>query len=594
MFWHRKPFVALAPLGLLLAINAYFYWDGRVWLPLFVGFLVLVGVALQRYDQEERWRASGMDFSEDVRLEVALAAVALAVVAVTISAAMPRVVLRPTADWFARVMGEPISGVEEAGQALFPGLRRSPTSLLATGGAPGSLPRSFLLGSGPELGEALVMQVATDELSGLAYGQSPDPTMRHYWRAVTYDQFDGRGWRNSASEEEHFDAGEPWVDLSTTQRRAVRQVLTLERGGDRAIYAAGEPLAPNRPYDARIRTGSQDPGEDLVALLAEGRQYTVLSLVPAADEVTLRSAGADYPPGLERYLALPPLTGRVAELAQELAAEASTPYDQALSIQDYLRGYRYDLQVEPAPPGQDVVDYFLFDGQAGYCDYYASAMIVLARSAGIPSRLAVGYATGDFDSDSRSFWVYEDDAHSWSELYFPGVGWVPFEPTAARQVFERPLPTGPGAEALALSGDIAADLQVFREDEIVRRRVRWLIALVALVLIGAVALIIRWRRPEPGLIGLYSHLGRWGARLGRQQGTGDTPAEYGRALSQELQSTEGTQARLAAGGVQDFVRYFELAQYGRDRARPEAEARRVWSWLEPALRRVWLSRLFRP
>ena len=100
-----------------------------------------------------------------------------------------------------------------------------------------------------------------------------------------------------------------------------------------------------------------------------------------------------------------------------------------------------------------MVDYFLFDLRQGYCDYYASAMIVFARSRGLPARLAVGYASGEYDPVSDQFLVTEADAHSWPEIYFPEYGWIPFEPTAAqpRTVFDshQALATTPSDASLS-------------------------------------------------------------------------------------------------------------------------------------------------
>jgi transglutaminase-like putative cysteine protease len=119
-----------------------------------------------------------------------------------------------------------------------------------------------------------------------------------------------------------------------------------------------------------------------------------------------------------------------------LTSAEPTPYDRARAIEQYLRTFPYSLDVPHPPPDQDLVDYFLNDLRKGYCDYYASAMVVLARAAGIPARLAIGYANGTYDLNSRRFLVTEADAHSWVEVFFPNIGWVAFEPTAGRPALE--------------------------------------------------------------------------------------------------------------------------------------------------------------
>ena len=99
----------------------------------------------------------------------------------------------------------------------------------------------------------------------------------------------------------------------------------------------------------------------------------------------------------------------------------------------------------PPPEGlSDVADYFLFDLQRGYCDYYATAFVVLARLAGLPTRFVTGFAPGNWSMNEQLWIVTEADAHSWPEVYFPEVGWVPFEPTGGRPALERIGSSTPG------------------------------------------------------------------------------------------------------------------------------------------------------
>jgi transglutaminase-like putative cysteine protease len=589
LYARQQTLIALLPAGLLLASNAYFFWDGRLWLPFFLAGLTLVGVLMQRCTLEQRWQRLGMDYSVDVRLDILLAAGGMALLVMLAGFAMPRVVLRPTADWFAGLVEAPVTQIERTGQQLFPGLRRAPGSLLATGGRSGAMPRAHLLSGGPELGEQVVMRISTDELAGLPYGEQPSAALQHTWRALTFDSYDGRGWRNSPLTAENFAAGEPWGDEALPWRRPVRQAVTMERGGDRALYAAGEPLAANRPFELLLRSAVDDPADAMAAMLTSSRRYQVLSLVPVADESVLRAAGADYPPDVAAlYLTLPPdLPDRVRLLADEVTQEAGTPYDQALALEAFLRHYAYDLEVEAPPAGRDVVDYFLFDAQAGYCDYYASAMVVMARSLGIPARLAVGYATGNYDPTGRAFVVREENAHSWPELYFPGVGWVRFEPTAAQPQPNRSAPSGqPPVYAAGNSAQVQADLQTMREDEIVRRRLGWLTAVALVMLLALVGWVWQRRRPQPELAALYGRLGRWGRRLGQPARPGDSPGEFGRKLSGQVQARDDA----AAEGVQRFVHSFEAAQYSPRQEEAEREARWLWPGVERLLRRVWWRR----
>jgi hypothetical protein len=154
--------------------------------------------------------------------------------------------------------------------------------------------------------------------------------------------------------------------------------------------------------------------------------------LPNVSDTDIRAAQGSYPTWVsQRYLALPEtVPERVRALARDLTANAATPFDRALAIETYLRHIPYSLDV-PAPPlNQDATDYFLFDLKKGYCDYYATAMSVLARAAGLPSRLVIGYASGTYDAYNAQYVIRQADAHAWPEIYFTGIGWIEFEPTA--------------------------------------------------------------------------------------------------------------------------------------------------------------------
>ena len=159
----------------------------------------------------------------------------------------------------------------------------------------------------------------------------------------------------------------------------------------------------------------------------------------ASKKVPRITLSKNAPRTIQRYLALPPgIPMRVLELASELTGGAPTPLDRIRIIESYLRKIPYTLDLPAPPVDRDIVDYFLFDLKKGYCDYYATAMVVMARAIGVPARLAMGYASGSYDSANQRYLVTEADAHSWAEIYFPGYGWVEFEPTGGLPEVQRP------------------------------------------------------------------------------------------------------------------------------------------------------------
>jgi protein-glutamine gamma-glutamyltransferase len=152
--------------------------------------------------------------------------------------------------------------------------------------------------------------------------------------------------------------------------------------------------------------------------------------VPAPQPAAVREAGSNYPDSIrETYLQLPPLDPRISVLAAQITARDSTPYDKARSIENYLHlhyGYTLDLS---GPPQADPLAYFLFQRRAGHCEYFAAAMTVMLRTQGIPARYINGFQTGEFNDVAGDLVVRASDAHSWVEAYFPGFGWLSFDPT---------------------------------------------------------------------------------------------------------------------------------------------------------------------
>jgi len=182
--------------------------------------------------------------------------------------------------------------------------------------------------------------------------------------------------------------------------------------------------------------------------------YNITVEYPDVQEGALRGAGTDYPSWLSPYMSLPAegyrppdVLNRIHNLALQLTAGMTNPYDEASAIQDYLRGgtFHYTLKPPVAPAGTDPLDFFLFTSHEGYCQYFATAMGDMLRSLGIPTRLVNGYGSGTFDTSTNRYIVRDEDAHTWVESYFPGYGWIPFEPTNDGSYFAiaRGTPAGP-------------------------------------------------------------------------------------------------------------------------------------------------------
>ncbi len=548
-----QPLAALLPGGIIAALSVHLSDKGLSYLLAFLACGVFLMPWVRLGVLFESWERRGVDYSPEVRLEVGLWGFIMAMLVVIASVALPSFTVRQAGRWVGerwpaawRLSGEDIQGVF--------GLRRPAVEGGggAAGGAAGELPRAHLLGGAADLTRQPVMAVITDDpplsvLDGVAY-RAP----QYYWRGGTYARYTGRGWVNDALETARYGAGEALPAVNAQTRRELRQQFIFFDTPHETVYAAGDPLWLDVPYRARWRAP-----DDLAGLEAGVRRYTVVSAVSQAGEAALRQATADYAPEFAgRYLQLPDdLPPRVVSLARRVVADVPTPYDKALALQAYLRQFPYSLQVEPAPPERDVVDYFLFDLQTGYCDYYASALAVMARAVGLPARLAVGYAAGAFDFERGYYYVVEADAHSWPQVYFPGYGWLDFEPTAALSPFERPAGDGLPAAPPPLPPpprDFSAAWWAGR-----------LRSGAGLLLLGLLGWLVwsRWLRlawlPGPALMArLEDGLARHGARLGAPRRASDTPGEYRRLLARAV-GRRAARPRWPGGRLAGHVRRVE-------------------------------------
>jgi transglutaminase-like putative cysteine protease len=263
-------------------------------------------------------------------------------------------------------------------------------------------------------------------------------THRYNWRALVFDTYTGVGWTVSDPRVYAIDGSYPPITLvhqgdealgESAQPRQVVQTFFIDREQPNVVFAA--PI-PERLYVPSSRVYLDRFGAvRLTNTLKPGTIYSVVSRAFVPDSQRLRASPEDIPRTVrDRYLALPALPARVRALAQRLAAGQPTRYDRVMAVHRFLRThYRYDLTIPPQARPGDAVDHFLFVERRGYCEHFASAMVVLLRAAGIPARLVTGYTSGTPNLVTGLFEVRNSDAHAWVEVYFMGQGWVEFDPT---------------------------------------------------------------------------------------------------------------------------------------------------------------------
>ena len=246
-----------------------------------------------------------------------------------------------------------------------------------------------------------------------------------HWRGRSYDRFDGVRWTHSSS----LPPSSPptaWYrnrwPAPTVEQRIFGAALDA-----RVLFA----LHPALQIDAD--NGVQplfDNAGDFVYWGSGAPAYTALSSADQPSAGQLRGADSGYTPSNRFFLQLPPLDPRVTALADSLTAGLETRYDKVVAIQSWLRSFTYTRDL-PATAGQATLQYFLFERRAGHCEYFSTAMVVLLRGVGIQARNVNGFLGGQWNEFGSYLVVTQTEAHSWVEVWFPGYGWVTFDPTPA-------------------------------------------------------------------------------------------------------------------------------------------------------------------
>jgi transglutaminase superfamily protein len=286
-----------------------------------------------------------------------------------------------------------------------------------------------------------------------------------YWRATTLDQFDSDRWLDNPT---LLSTGlargrlpsDPLLPTRSLNRATwVRQDVEVLALRDTHIVAAAQPVA----LDAPSLGGVFRLSGGLVRVsngLRRGQSYTIYSYAPRPGPAELAPLEAEYPPALDhfldigrtrvdpfgvpgrdrlvdglfaddRYLALWPYEA-MWQQARRLRADARTPYGAVVAIETWLRstgGFAYD-ESPPATGGVPPLAHFVAEGRRGYCQHFAGAMALMLRMLGVPARVAAGFTSGTYEDGGWT--VTDHNAHAWVEVWFPGYGWLPFDPTPGR------------------------------------------------------------------------------------------------------------------------------------------------------------------
>jgi transglutaminase-like putative cysteine protease len=586
VFRHYRPFSALLAIGLGLALNGYFSQVQIWWIGLFIGLTALLTAVMHYTALAQSWETHQVDYSDEVRLDLLIYATVIATFLIILALFLPsfrmqqlvqrfqqQPVVQQTETWLERAF----AGVESSGQ---------PRGRDGVGGS-GILPRAFLLGNAPELYETVVMTAVVQSEANLA---------GLHWRALSYDVYTGQGWALSEERRQPVLANTPISLPEVKATTVVSQTVHWLEDARLARYTLGLPQQFNQDVDTIWRGQT-----DLVRVNGQEPTYTAVSQLSQATPAMLReTAVTDIPSTiLARYTALPDkLPPRVYDLAQAVTNELANPYDQAVALEQFLRQYPYSLDIASPPNTMDPVDYFLFEQQSGYCDFYASAMVVMARAVDLPARLAIGYLAQPAKPNGEQV-VYQIHSHSWAEIYFAGFGWVEFEPTAA---FASPHsnPSSPNAadDNSVLGSDSAEAILPPLPEVVDQRPFPWTFLFILGLVVGGVWWL--WRRSQlpvgqDVVLWSYGRLQQNAAKLGQPPLPSQTPQEFLIAFQRNLQEY-GCFPQLA-NLIESLQPHLErlTGLYSRRRYAGDKQSGGVGAWQswQKMKRPLWLLRAVR-
>ncbi|HEX6035574.1 MAG TPA: transglutaminase-like domain-containing protein, partial [Anaerolineales bacterium] len=436
----RQAIASLLPSIVLLALITS-YSERHVetiWLMVFL-LLLLMGIWNYK-NHTAQWERRKVDYSDSILYDVGQAVVLLSVALGVLAFVTPSVSWRQIREYLRE------RGQNEVAESL--GVQQQQVPAQAIPGPKPALPREHLLSGGNAQSEEIVMTIRTGELPPLPSSVLTTSVPRYYWRSTTYDTYVGAGWVTRSAVAKRYEANTPLIPGLLNGYRTLHLDVEMAQPEGKLfwsgiLFSADVPLRADwrlRPPSDLFADQSALLQADMFIAASAAAAYNAQAYIPLVTVEELRAASMEYPSEIqERYLQLPgSLPERVMQLAHEITEDKTTAYDKAKAIELYLRSYPYDLEVPAPPEDQDVADYFLFDLKKGYCDYYATAMVVLARAGGLPARFVSGYASGSYDSEHAEYIVRELHAHSWPEIYFPEIGWIEFEPTAAQPEIEIP------------------------------------------------------------------------------------------------------------------------------------------------------------
>lgn len=613
----RSPWLMIVANAVVLLINLSNIDPGYiVFLVVFLISALLLLLRFNLYESIKRWRKQGLRYADDLGWDVMQAGALISIGILIFSWFLPWGYTNDTASQIWNADANPWTQLEDTWNRVIS---------LSGGANPanhGNFRDTLVLGGNPNLNNDIVFTVQSDDAT-------------QYLASLSYDSYDGRGWSNGPSASLAVDKNALIPSESSAVHTIAQHISVVNPPGEQYPYLLGATQVGSVDQPSLIQGSKADNA--LLAVLSKngkltaGERYTVTSFVSSADVNSLRAvpmpSGSPrfpesydgqlplsyYDPAtLNTYLQLPKaLDPNIKALALRITADAPTMYDKVVALESYLRNnFVYSVDVH-LPPNEEAVSWFLFRStHKGFCNYFSTSMAVMARSLGIPARVVAGYTNGQLDPKHHTQVIYGTDAHSWTQVYFAGYGWINFEPSAGFTAFNRPAPgqyvssgnvTGPiggtspnknsknrslsGNDLTSTGGNIPVQTQAQQAAQL-RTQVTVATGSIALLILFCLILFsIWWRRLfrnhrlAAQLYGRICLLANWaGIELQQSQ----TPYEYVGVLSQVTPEEAPTLERFGDIYVREIWADPESADHP-SRSGEINELPGLWKRLQPRL-----------
>jgi transglutaminase-like putative cysteine protease len=556
----RRPWLAILANCTVLLINIG--WAGEDMLLFLVFFLLLALLLLVRFNFAENlrmWRARRLRYSPDLGWDFMQTGAIFAVVVLLLAYLLPA----GTASTQALAYLNDPAGAWQQAQNSF---------VRIFGGVNGAKGTGGLSSAGGLFGDSLrlVGTVNLSERQVLHYTPGAPTDGSEYLIAQTFDKYDGTAqWTDTVGVLNDFGADATMPSSGSATRMVTYSVTydTIGGAGQKTLLAPGaEPALFSVTSNVTVSSVSHaTTGWRAQASIANGQSYLAKGYVTTGTVQQLRAVPLpsdatgtgplQFTQSIIKQYVDPNssvIAAEVSQAARDATKGTTNMYDAATAIQDYLRTFKYSPKNDDPPAGQDAVVWFL-KRQVGFCTFFASAMTLMARSLGMPARMATGFTSGAYDTKTGNYIVKENASHAWTQIYFAKYGWVNFEPTSSFGLFARPVPAQdvtatPGAGAggsgltptpnlkdkAGVDPNIGPSTGPTSSPVFITSAISLSVVLL-LALLAALIGLIWWRslfRNLPRAAALFGRVTRLGGWAGAPPQVAQTPNEYATQLGQ--------------------------------------------------------------